>query len=147
MNFEIDFFQDNAVVLNSIILSVQKCLENFGGFLNPFYKSLIVSTCRLAKVDDDEDDRKSQVMKNRLRHLCATISRSIPTQKLVDIAMQVYDELLLDETPSKPVIAFSLILRENLVQLVSVQAISMLLVLRYKSSTNFKLPLRVMISQ
>ncbi len=119
--YNVKFFQDNAVVLNSIILCVQKCLENFGGFLNPFYKSFVVAACRLTTTCDDvDDDRKSQATKNRLRHLCVTISKSIPTQKLVDIATQIYDELVVDTSSSKPVIALSLILRENMAQLVSI---------------------------
>ena len=112
--------QDNAVVLNSIILGVQKCLETFGGFLNPFYESFVTGACLLTTtIEDDDDDKKNQATKNRLKHLCATISKSIPTQKLVDIATQVYDELMADSSSSKPIVALSLILRENLSQLVS----------------------------
>ena len=112
--------QDNAVVLNSIILSVQKCMDNFGGFLNPYYKSFVVATCRLMRINDDvdiDDDRKSAATKNRLRHLCVTISRCVPTHKLVDIASQSYDELIKDSS-SQCVIALSFILRENLANLV-----------------------------
>lgn len=120
--FNVLFFpQDNVVVLNSIILSVQKCMDNFGGFLNPYYKTFVVATCRLMKINDDSDvdeDRKSQATKNRLRHLCATISRSVPTHKLIDIASQCYDELSADTASSQSVIALSTILRENLAQLV-----------------------------
>ena len=37
---------DNSVVLSSVILAVQKCMENFGGFLNPYYGRFLVASCR-----------------------------------------------------------------------------------------------------
>ena len=40
----------NSILLNSLILSIQKLMETFGGFLNPYYKDFVISTCSLNKM-------------------------------------------------------------------------------------------------
>ena len=36
----------HPVLLSSIVYTVKLCMENFGGFLNPFYGKLVTSACR-----------------------------------------------------------------------------------------------------
>ena len=36
----------SPILLNSAILSVQKLMENFSGFLNPYFKKFVIATCR-----------------------------------------------------------------------------------------------------
>ena len=36
----------SPILMNSVILSVQKLMENFSGFLNPYFKKFVIGTCR-----------------------------------------------------------------------------------------------------
>ena len=36
----------SPILMNSVILSVQKLMENFSGFLNPYFKKFVIATCR-----------------------------------------------------------------------------------------------------
>ena len=57
----------NPVLLSSIVYTVKTCMENFGGFLNPFYSKLVVSACKLSCIDQNEDN--SQQKKSRERYV------------------------------------------------------------------------------
>ena len=36
----------SPVILSGVILAVQRCMDNFGGFLNPYYGRLVMASCR-----------------------------------------------------------------------------------------------------
>ena len=57
--------RSNPVLLSSIVYTVKTCMENFGGFLNPFYGKLVTSACKLSCMKDDSDN--SQHRKSRER--------------------------------------------------------------------------------
>ena len=41
------WFQDIRIVYSSLLVGLQKVLENFGGFINPFLDRFIMLTCKL----------------------------------------------------------------------------------------------------
>ena len=115
--------QDNPVVLSSIIYTVKTCMENFGGFLNPFYGRLVTATCRLSwmqsqqDADDDSAEAKRKWRKGseRIRHLHTAISKGIPTHALLAIVSECHHQVARDSHHC--VIALSNILRDNVANL------------------------------
>ena len=110
---------DSSVVLSSIILAIQKCMENFGGFLNPYYGRFVNATCQLTWIYQKEgplaienDARKSKARNiDRIGHLQAAMSKGIPTHSLIDIVSRCHQDLA-NESPHC-IIALSNILKDN----------------------------------
>jgi len=107
--------QDNPVVLSSIVYAVKTCMENFGGFLNPYYGRLVTATCRLSSYNDvtSASDVTSGKKSNesRLRHLHTAISKGIPTHSLLAILSECHQSVALESPHS--VVALSNMLRDN----------------------------------
>ena len=110
---------DSSVVLSSIILAIQKCMENFGGFLNPYYGRFVNATCQLTWIHQKEgslaienEARKSKARNiDRIGHLQAAMSKGIPTHSLIDIVSRCHQDLA-NESPHC-IIALSNILKDN----------------------------------
>ena len=43
-----DQISRSLIVLNSLVVAVQKAIDNFAGFLNPHFQRLVVSSCLLS---------------------------------------------------------------------------------------------------
>ena len=113
---------DNPVVLSGLILAIQKCMENFGGFLNPYYGRFVTASCRLTSIYHEEGlvsehETKKPKLRNsdRIQHLHSSMSKGIPTHSLIDIASKCHEELS-KESP-QCIIALSNIMMDNVSQL------------------------------
>jgi hypothetical protein len=114
---------DSSVLLSGTILAIQKCMENFGGFLNPYYSRFVTSSCRLTWIyqregfSSAEYEAKKPKMKNidRIHHLHSSMSKGIPTHSLIDIASKCHQELS-KESPHC-IMALANILKDNVSQL------------------------------
>ena len=114
---------DSSVVLSSVILAIQKCMDNFGGFLNPYYGRFVTASCRLTWIyqregfsTSEHDAKKSKVRNiDRIQHLHSSMSKGIPTHSLIDIVTRCHQELSKESTHC--IIALANILKENVAQL------------------------------
>ena len=112
---------DSSVVLSGLILSIQKCMENFGGFLNPFYGRFVTASCKLTSIHHEgmvtEQENKKPKMRNsdRIQHLHLSMSKGVPTHSLIDIASKCHDDLS-KESP-QCIMALANIMKDNVTQL------------------------------
>jgi len=114
---------DSSVLLSGTILAIQKCMENFGGFLNPYYSRFVIASCQLTSIyqreghASTENEAKKPKIKNidRIHHLHSSMSKGIPTHSLIDIASKCHQELS-KESP-QCIIALANILKDNVSQL------------------------------
>ena len=116
----------SPILMNSVILSVQKLMENFSGFLNPYFKKFVIGTCRLSQMGTDhEDAQQYRQVANRARHLQTAVAAGIPTHALLPICRDCFDELVQAQQGSSSlssssvvcVSALANILRENVAEL------------------------------
>ena len=85
----------SPILMNSVILSVQKLMENFSGFLNPYFKKFVIGTCRLSQMGSDQEDAQQyRQVANRARHLQSAVAAGIPTHALLPICRDCFDELV-----------------------------------------------------
>ena len=112
---------DSSVVLSGLILAIQKCMENFGGFLNPYYGRFITASCKLTSIYHEgiitEQEAKKVKMRNsdRIQHLHSSMSKGVPTHSLIEIASKCHDDLS-KESP-QCIMALANIMKDNVAQL------------------------------
>lgn len=104
---------NNPIVLNSIVVAVQRAMDNFGGFLNPHFGKLVMAACKLPI---------STSRPSRVKHLHAALSRGIPTHSLISVARLCYDEVASSPTH---VATLAHILKANVAQLDKTQALAL----------------------
>ena len=111
----------NPVVLNSLVVSVQRTMDNFGGFLNPFYPRLVIATCEMTAWHQNQEVENLVENKNefrqtaqRIKQLQMALSKGIPTHSLIQISKQCFDDV--KEKPYA-IIALSNIIKENVGEL------------------------------
>jgi hypothetical protein len=75
----------SSILLNSLILAVQKLMENFSGFLNPYFKKFVVSACRLAQMQQEAEPGQQRYLASRSKHLQSSVAMGIPTHALLPI--------------------------------------------------------------
>lgn len=111
----------NPVVLNSLVVAVQKCIDNFGGFLNPYYRKLVIAACQLtAWHHDQQSDGQTEELRHgasRIKQLQLAMSRGIPTHSLMSISKSCYDELGELDNNAQHIIALSNIIKENVIDM------------------------------
>ena len=110
----------NTVVLNSLVVSVQRTMDNFGGFLNPFYPRLVIATCEMTawhqNQEENLENNKNEFRQTaqRIKQLQMALSKGIPTHSLIQISKQCFDDV--KEKPYA-IIALSNIIKENIGEL------------------------------
>ena len=105
----------NSVVLNSLVVSVQRTMDNFGGFLNPFYPRLVIATCEMTawhqnQEENLENKNEFRQTAQRIKQLQMALSKGIPTHSLIQISKQCFDHV--KEKPYA-IIALANIIKEN----------------------------------
>ena len=57
----------SLIVLNSLVVAVQKAIDNFAGFLNPHFQRLVVASCQLTSWHQDQEENSTEARHCRLR--------------------------------------------------------------------------------
>lgn len=123
---------NHVLLLNSVILALQKVMEHFSGFLNPYLKRLVVSSCKLSALQQHQQQQPFQApaasepssrnVGNRIRNLQSSMAKGIPTHSLLTICSDCFDDLMYD---TECIIALANILRENVQSLEKSQVLAM----------------------
>ena len=105
---------ETPIVLNTVVVSIQKAIDNFGGFLNPFYQKLVVAVCHLVAWHGG--------VSGRVKHLIGAVAKGIPSHSLVNLVSKAFDKIVLDsnndndgfeEEKAKSLMALAAIIKEN----------------------------------
>ena len=107
----------SPLILNSLTVTVQKSIDNFAGFLNPYIQRLVVGACRLTVWHQQQKDQDSSVWRQcgaRIKQLHMALSHGLSYHSLLNMAKPGYDELKSDGALA--VVALSSIFRESLDQ-------------------------------
>ena len=128
MNWILDLLSDNlttidglsSVVLNSLVVSVQRTIDNFGGFLNPYYPKLVTAACEVhawhqkQKGTANAETLEYRQIGHRIKQFQTALSRGISTHSLISISKTSFDTMV--ESPYG-VIALANIIRDNISEL------------------------------
>ncbi|TRY68333.1 hypothetical protein TCAL_03802 [Tigriopus californicus] len=142
---DVETIQMNPILFNSIILAIQKLMENFSGFLNPHFKSFIVATCSLSQIEVNPSDQ-TRHLSSRIRNLQSSLSQGIPSHSLLSICRDCFDDL---KGQSECVSTLLSILRENVSTLTKEKAMAIsapfmdffLHAFKYRETMKKKLPM------
>ena len=105
----------SLVIFNSTVVSLQKTLDSFAGFLSPFFQKMVVAACKLTAWHHNREDESSLEFRHcthRIKQLHLALSRGIPYYNLLNIAKHCYEELKNEKMES--ITALSYILQESL---------------------------------
>lgn len=142
---DVETIQSNPILFNSIILAIQKLMENFSGFLNPHFKNFIVATCSLSQIEVNPSEQ-TRHLSTRIRNLQSSLSQGIPSHSLLSICRDCFDDL---KGESECVSTLLSILRENVSNLSKVKAMAIsapfmdffLHAFKYRETMKKKLPM------
>ena len=108
----------NSIVLNSLVVSVQRTMDNFGGFLNPFYPKLIIAACEITAWHQNQDgtleNMEYRQSSHRIKQFQMALSRGISTHTLISISKSCFDNI---KKNPYAVIALANIVKENIGEL------------------------------
>ena len=108
----------NSIVLNSLVVSVQRTMDNFGGFLNPFYPKLIIAACEITAWHQNQDgtleNMEYRQSSHRIKQFQMALSRGISTHTLIAISKSCFDNI---KKNPYAVIALANIVKENIGEL------------------------------
>ena len=129
MNWVLDLLSENltttdglsSVVLNSLVVSVQRTIDNFGGFLNPFYPKLVTAACEVYAWHQNQKETTAiaetleyRQIGHRIKQFQTALSKGISTHSLISISKTSFDTMV--ECPHG-IIALANIIRDNISEL------------------------------
>ena len=106
----------SIIVLNSLVVSMQKLMDRFAGFLNPYYQRIVVASCQLSAWHRGNKTNVSELeyrqCGHRLKQLHSALSNGIPFHVLLKLAPLAYRDTKTDDDPFA-IIALAGIMADN----------------------------------
>ena len=116
----------SIIVLNSLVVSMQKIMDRFAGFLNPYYQRIIVASCQLSAWHQGTKTSVSELeyrqCGHRLKQLHSALSNGIPFHVLLKLAPLAYRDTKTDSPVA--IIALAGIMADNVNNVNKVEILS-----------------------
>ena len=104
----------SMIVLNSLVVSMQRLMDKFAGFLNPYYPDIVVAAAQLSawhrQRQSSVSDMEYRQCGSRLKQLHSALSCGIPFHALLKLAPLAYKQI---RTNPVAIIALANIMAEN----------------------------------
>ena len=115
----------SLVVLNSLVVAIQKLMDKFSGFLNPHYHQLVVASCQLSawhrQCKNTTTELEFKQCNSRLRQLHLALANGIPFHTLLKIAPSVYNASKADPAS---IVALAAIMEDNVANVNKTEVLS-----------------------